>query len=194
MRLIGSLIVVVLLGIGCEEEPVRSYQTPKPRVIDPSGGRSAQLLVDPAAAPARSRLRFSVPGHWQQVDDPSGMRAVSLQAGEGEQAVTITGMSLPSSGFDLASNVARWAGSGQAELITPDPQTLREAVKPFDESGSQQIVQLIGPQKAVTAVIMPRDEGVWFFKMIGPAARVAAEHEAFCAFVRSVEFVQGQDQ
>ncbi len=187
------LTLCALLSAACEEEPIREYQAPKSHVIDPTGGRDvAGEPTDADQAPSRpARLRFAVPEHWQQVPDPTGMREVSLQAGEGEAAVTISGMALPASRFDIAANVQRWAGDGQAELADPTTEQLADAVEPFGPVDSgQSIVTLAGPQVGITAVIAPRGQRVWTFKMIGPAPRVAAEREAFERFARSIQFIE----
>lgn len=183
--------LLLALGYGCDEQPVRSYQAPKSSASD-AGGPPA--MPAPGAGPASAGTdsgiaAYELPTGWREVPDPSGMRAVSLAAGEGDAAVTITAMSLPAGRFDLASNVQRWAGANQAEMDNPTPAQLAEAVSPIDApAAGSSLVVLAGPERGVTAVVTPRGEAIWFFKMIGPAEQVAAQRQAFEQFVRSIRF------
>jgi hypothetical protein len=189
-RFAAILLTFAMFAAGCDEEPIRSYQAPKSRVIDPTGGR---VMFDPQPQPnpgtGQTSIRFAAAEHWRTVEDPTGMRQISLAAGEGDATVTITGMALPIRGFDLVANIQRWAGSGQAEMVNPTVEQLADAVQPFGPvDGGQSLIVLEGPKVGVTTVTMPRGPVVWVFKMIGPKQRVAAERQAFEAFVKSVEF------
>jgi hypothetical protein len=189
MELMSPRLICIWAAIGlslamgaCEEEPVRTYTVPGV----PSGPSPAPP-DGPAAAPAP--LSHETPPGWREAPDPTGMRRISYEAGAGDAVVTITAMALPASAFDLDANLRRWAGEGQAELPDPTDADLHAAVGAFESDHPDALrIALDGPVTAVHVVTVPRGARVWFFKMIGPTAQVAAERERFDAFVRSVQF------
>jgi hypothetical protein len=142
---------------------------PPPTVPEPHVGKKAPLTYKAPAGWKETRETFAVAG---------------FQVGEGPQMVKIT---VTPAGGSVPANVNRWREQtglpplGEAELN----KELR-AVKVGGTAGV--LVDLPGPKIRITGVIVPHQGTTWFFKMTGADEQVAAQREAFDAFLESVRF------
>ena len=53
------------------------------------------------------------------------------------------------------------------------------------------VVDLANKQERMLAAIIPHEDRVWFFKMVGPASAVTPNKENFDAFIKSIKFGGG---
>ena len=87
----------------------------------------------------------------------------------------------------LLANVNRWRGQvGLAPWSDEQLAKESEVLKFGADSGT--LVDLKGADKRILAVIMPRGERTWFYKLTAPDALVTREREAFVTFVKSVRY------
>jgi hypothetical protein len=96
-------------------------------------------------------------------------------------------------GGGLLMNVNRWRA--QLSLNPLDEAALAKESKAFEASGAKGVlVDFSGTESEngvasrCVAVMVPQPHATWFYKLMGPAALVAREREAFLTFVRSVQY------
>lgn len=161
---------------GCQEEKIREYQAPRDEV-------------------SPYRVNYQTPAGWKKRGiDPRQLYVAAFRVTKDGKTAEVTVTPLDGRGGGLLANVNRWRKRDlQLEPITEAElgqhvHTLRVA----DQDASY--LDLSGPESAgahrprVLAVIAPRDDKTWFFKMIGPADLVGAQKAAFEAFVQSFTF------
>ncbi len=145
----------------------------------------------PAASEPRTAMpiAYEKPEHWQPKSP--GAFAVAAFVADGEDgAVSISVSRLAGSAGGLVANVNRWRR--QIDLPPADEATIRDAVRTRQVAGAAaQIVELIGPQQAILAAIIPRENETWFIKAMGPKKAVERERAAFDRFVGSLQFRDG---
>jgi hypothetical protein len=96
----------------------------------------------------------------------------------------------PESG-EILANVNRW--EKQLQLPPTAADKLEQVAHGIDVNGLKAtVVDLTSPDSAsprqrMLAAIVPTDERVWFFKMVGPSEIVAAQKQNFDQFVRSIK-------
>lgn len=185
----------------CRDAKVKHYSVerePEPALpagaAAMSGGAAApagdgSMAGTPVATAQGSQLTWTVPAEWK--DKPgSAMRkgsyAVPGPGGDADLAIT----AFPGDvGGDLA-NVNRWRG--QLALPPIAAGELEQALERFSANGLEfAVVDLAQPagekSQRMLGAIVPHDGATWFFKLSGPAATVAAQREAFLAFLRTVK-------
>jgi hypothetical protein len=146
-------------------------------------------------APSPSRLRYDIPKGWKETPDPSGISAAVFEVSSGAAKASIT--SLPRRPDELLENVNRWRK--QLHLGPIDDKQLGKDVQQLEVAGTTaHYVDLTGPgadgtpPQRMLGVMLPRGEGMWFFKIIGPADVVEKQKSTFEAFVKSVRFDGGK--
>ncbi len=167
---------------------------PKPgKTRRPAGMPFAHLEprpeAPPAAEPDRPGLRYTKPEGWKEpARKKPGRLAEFAVEGNGERAeVTVT--AFPGDVGGVAANVNRWRGQvGLPEVSDADARRAVTALPVAGLDGG--FVDLTGPngRERLLAVLVPRGERTWFFKMLGPADLVGRQKAAFEAFVKSVQF------
>jgi hypothetical protein len=150
----------------------------------PFAGGASPMASRPTP-PAEGPLRFATPTGW--TDKPgSAMRLASLSTPGGAE---VTAFAFPASApamSDPLENVNRWRGEvglgpTTAEELASDSQKVPVSGQPGD------LVELKGKAESTIAVMSVRGDSVWFFKLRGPLAEVAAQREAFLAWIDSVK-------
>jgi hypothetical protein len=192
-------IGLILLS-SCRDPKIRNYriakETPPPTAPSGMPGMSGMTLpAGPASAVPTPGIHWQKPEGWQEQAGKS-MRIGSflIPGDEGRKAeVAIT--TFPGDvGGDFA-NVNRWRGQIQLPPITE--AELSAAITSVDlPSGKFQLVDLTstdplldGKYKArIYGAWLKQPERTWFFKLMGDADTVGAQHEALLTFLRSVEF------
>ncbi len=159
------------------------------------GASKAPPMMDKAlpTVPAdRKPFTYSKPDSWTEFRDPKGVATVAFHAGEGN-AVEITVTRLPGPAGGLTANINRWrAQIGLPEASTAEIQATVRDMKVAGEPANY--VDLLGPdagagpRQRIIGVILSRGQLTWFFKMRGPADRLAREQAAFDAFIGTVRF------
>ncbi|QYM77791.1 hypothetical protein K0B96_10705 [Horticoccus luteus] len=167
-------------------------------------GEAAPAARAPAASPAAmgndmattavptadgAALAWAAPAAWHE-KTLSAMRkgsyAVPGAGGEADLAIT----AFPGDvGGDLA-NVNRWRGQVQLPPLTAGE--LEATLKRFSANGLNFAVVELAPPAGSQAprligAIVPHGGATWFFKLMGPDATVAAQRDAFLAFLHTVK-------
>ena len=157
--------LILLSGCG-KEEQVHSYSAPK----DP------QLIT------------WTLPGGWRKAPFNSRLLYAAF-APDDALKVTVSYLFPNGPGArDLLMNVNRWRGQlGLEPVMAAEVGGL---VKSVAQPGSTvQLVDMAGTSgQRMRAMIVPREDRIWFFKMTGPAEAVDGQKKAFDSFVKSVNF------
>jgi hypothetical protein len=138
-------------------------------------------------------LTYQTPPGWKEVTANDGISLAVFQIEEGNKMparVTIS-----AAGGGSAANVNRWRA--QVGLEPVSESQIQKDLRPIDVGGSEgQYVDLTGPESAggfrILAVMVPKENVTWFFKMRGPADLVGRQKSAFESFVGSVRFTGGE--
>jgi hypothetical protein len=134
-------------------------------------------------APREGALKYDLPEGWTEAPaDP--MRKVSLRTPGG---AALSGFSFPLVGVmgDPLQNVNRWRGEIGLEPITADDlKTQSEEIKLLGGDGSY--FELVGASESTHAVMLVRDNQVWFFKLRGSGDEVAKQRDAFKKWLGSL--------
>jgi hypothetical protein len=173
LRIALSLILTVLASlvqVGCRKtEQVTTYSAPKdPQII-----------------------HWSVPAGWEATPFNHQLQYAAFSIGSGDDAIKVTvGYLFPDrpGARDLMANVNRWRR--QLGLEPASSTELASIVTPMKESNlTMQRVDLAAPSgQRMLAVIVPREDRIWFFKMTGAAAAIEAHKDQFDTFVRSAKY------
>jgi len=131
----------------------------------------------------KSPLTFKTPPGWKKIP-AQGMRAAAFVVGN-EAEVTV--IPLGDMTGKLLANVNEWRKFVQLKPIDAD-QLGKELKSIAIGEKEAAYVDVAGPQKRILAVMLPRGDATWFFKMMGPVDVVGREESAFKSFVRSVKF------
>ena len=142
---------------------------------------------DPPSQPPESELTYRVPEGWT-AGKASLFRKASFLIQEGDKQADISVSVLPVAAKSLLNNVNRWRA--QVQLGPLDEAAIRESVKKVAVAGKTgQYIDIPGTNgNRILAVIAERDEGIWFFKMMGDEQLVGKQKDAFESFVKSVRF------
>lgn len=146
----------------------------------------------PANAPEGPQPTWDIPTHWKEQPAPrfvlKSFAVVDDKAGK----ATATISSLPGPGGGTLGNVNRWRGQlGLAPIAEADLPT---ATKPVDVAGGKgTLVDFTGKDTAgkparMVAVIVPRTDAVWFYKLMGDSAEVEHETPNLLKLVQTVRF------
>ena len=114
---------------------------------------------------------------------PSGMRLASFRVpGEAEVSIVL----LPGGAGGELDNVNRWRG--QLGLPPIDAKALAEGSRRVaSRAGKSLLVAFTGGQgRRMAAAVLRRGGETWFFKLLGPAAAVAAAEPDFASFLESL--------
>jgi len=186
MRLPLLALCVVVLFASCRDEKVTAYRIPKeappPAAAGPVSG-----------APDAPPIHWQKPAAWQE-QPLEGVRVGSfLVKGVDNTKADLSVTTFPGDvGGDLA-NVNRWRG--QLGLPPVDATALPGLVQAIDAPvGKLSLVDLAGEAAAGEAkkpgrllgAWLKQPDRTWFFKLMGDDALVAAQRDAFLAFLQSV--------
>jgi hypothetical protein len=206
MRRLYLLISLALLALGCGDQGKLSSKATSspPPTLPPLVSASGQTALDAPPPPAASaEMEWALPAGWEEVTPSSPMRRAQYRvpgkAGEGECAVFYFG---PGQGGDPMSNARRWAG----QFKRPDGSPALGDMKTSNmTAGSRSVllVQVAGtydggmtmtaapstpkPGYALLGAIVEGPDANWFFKLTGPEATVASQHDAFVSLLRSLK-------
>ena len=137
----------------------------------------------PAPASREGGLKYDLPEGWTEAPaDP--MRKVSLRTPGG---AALSGFSFPLVGVmgDPLQNVNRWRGEIGLDPITEgDLKTQSEEIELLGGDGAY--FELVGATETTHAVMLVRDNQVWFFKLRGPVDEVAKQRDAFKTWLGSL--------
>jgi hypothetical protein len=182
------LIAMLIAGCDRDDQAIRVYDIPK----EAEPQQQMPAMDNVATATGSAEIHWTVPQGWTAKADSQGMRFATFAVSAERPDVVATVVALGSG--DVLANVNRW--QQQLGLPPSKAEELDSVVKHFDVAGeSASEVDLNGtqtPPMRMLAAIVPHQGRFWFFKLMGPAEVVATQKEKFEAFVRSVEFGEGQ--
>lgn len=185
-------VATLLAGLsGCRDARIATYQAAK----DPPKQQPAALSAAATDAPA-PQIRWIAPAHWQAAA-PANAAAANVRVG----SFTITATDGSGRSADMAvttfpgdvggdlANINRWRGQ-----INLGPITAAELPSAYvtisAPAGEFLLADMTGGgQRTLGAWFkQPAQNRTWFFKLTGDIALVAAEREAFVAFLKTVSF------
>ncbi|MBL8850419.1 MAG: hypothetical protein JNG89_12135, partial [Planctomycetaceae bacterium] len=177
----GRIVLVQLSG----KDPAGTAMTMLAAIVPRAGqggATSAPPMQPPASTAADSGAPgFTAPAEWTS-EPPRQFQTALWTVTAGDQKLEI---SVSQSGGSMAANLDRWRGQvGPAPEGTTEPGP--ESMMVGGVAATR--VELIGADKAIVGVIVPRGGASWFFKMMGPSALVEQERARYQAFVESVQF------
>jgi len=186
------LLVLGLLTACDREDPIRVYNAPK----DPAKPVDT-LLASEEPAHREPHIHWTVPQGWRSL--PAGqMRYAAFALSDDDPPLTLTVIPLARSGqaAEILPNVNRW--EQQLGLPPSTEADLPKVVSTIEVNGlTIHSIDLLGPpsndssRQRMLAAILPFDERVWYFKVVGPAERLAAEKPNFDSFLKSISFDSG---
>ena len=199
---IRTLLVLPAIGLillsSCRDPKIRNYripkETPPPNAPADMAGMSGMAV---AAAPtsASTGIHWQKPESWQEQTGKSMRVGSFLIPGDEGRKAEVAVTTFPGDvGGDFA-NVNRWRSQIQLTAITE--AELPAAITSVDlPAGKFQLVDLTsteplidGKYKArIFGAWLKQPERTWFFKLMGDAETVGAQHDALLSFLRSVEF------
>jgi hypothetical protein len=193
------LIILPLILSACKPEPkistyeIKSENAPTPTKVTESssskntamkGDASMQAEVASFAEPKWG----TIPKTWiTSAPNPMRKGSWSITDSDGtkaEIAVTV----FPGDVGGDAANVNRWRGQLGLEKISEDKIKAEQTpIKSASLTG--RVYQLISAdgKKSTTAVILPKDNATWFFKLTGDTAIVNTEKESFFKMVSETQ-------
>lgn len=164
----------------------------KAKMNAPFANRHPPLREKPNKEPQAASqlpLTYQTPPGWKEIAANDGISLAAFQIEEGNRMTAR--VTISAAGGDVAANVNRWRT--QVGLEPVSEAQIRKDLRPMDVGGFQgQYADLTGPEAAgemrILAVMVPRENVTWFFKMRGPADLVGRKKSAFESFVGSVRF------
>jgi hypothetical protein len=164
-------------------------------VVDISGSKPVKKMPPFArigkgapAPPEKLPFAFNKPAGWEQIP-AQGMRKAAFVVGQAQ----VTVIRLGDMTGKLLDNVNIWRSDIKLDSI--GKEQLSKDVQNIGIAGNDApYLDLIGPHERILAVMLPRGDVTWFFKMRGPTDQVGHEKPAFEEFVRSVKFAPGQER
>ncbi len=178
----GSAIAVPVLAAacltGCGDPPIASYRVPRetaPAAAADAGGAEAE---------ATATARWKVPGGWKPVAAGQMQMARFAVPNRGDARAEVSVSVFATDTGGALGNVNRWRG--QIGLPPVSETELSRQVTPLDAAEPGAILVNLGNGgRQLVAAIVPRGGQWYFYKLLGDAAAVAPEIEAFTAFVKS---------
>ena len=198
---LGALLVLV--ATACNRDEVKVYHvetndvsaSAPAAVPDPTPAAMPAAMPPGLPAPDNSglpRLKYTLPAGWTE-KPPTQMRVASFDISESGKSVDVSIVPLGGmAGGDFA-NVNRWRG----QLAQPplDDGALQQLAEKIEVAGQPaDLYDLSGTTPGgggpgrIVAVILHRDDNVWFFKMTGDADLAEKQKAAFISFLKSLQF------
>lgn len=199
-RRLWPLLLPLALA-ACRDPKIEVYQIPKEASTPPAqlaapdphpGMPGADAMAGATVATAQGpSLTWTAPAAWRPKGG-STMRKGSYAVGPQDSPADLGITAFPGDvGGDLA-NLNRWRA--QLQLPPIEASELAGALTPLEANGLKMLIADIdgsgdNAQKMLGAIV-PFNGATWFFKLVGPAAVVAAEKDAFLAMLRTVKVAE----
>jgi hypothetical protein len=189
---IGFCVVAIcgLLLSSCSDNSIEEYTTSKsdfaakPSPPGPGAG---------SAPAAPEQPHWTLPDGWSE-HPGTGIRFATLHVDDGMPPLELRITPLSMAARDPLANVNRWAVQIGAPSYTAE--NVDEVMHEIEVEGrTMQLVNLVGPEGAegapsqqILSAIVPGEQSVWFFMIMGDHDRVRAQEEKFEDFMSSVHF------
>jgi len=178
VRLNPAFTAIVALLCACQKDPIEVRRVPKEA--------PPQIALTQSARP--KGLRWTAPKGWTEIPG-TGMRVASFELPEGPGKAEVTVVALPGDVGGELANVNRWRG--QIALPPVDETDLpaaRSAVR--SRLGNIFVYDFTGAGEKKTRLVagMIKVSGtMWFFKLMGDEAAVAAAKPAFLKLLEGLK-------
>jgi hypothetical protein len=155
---------------------------------------SANEPQSPDASGANRRPSWQVPPEWKEEAPTDMVLAKFLVPGQSGSKADVTVVVLPGESGGLVANVNRWRR--QVGLAPIDQSECDKLVSSLDlPGGKAMLVDMTGKDASgqparLIAVVVPRGEDTWFYKMLGDAQVAEQARPAFMRFVQSAQYAQ----
>ncbi|HEY8933414.1 MAG TPA: hypothetical protein VIM44_08890 [Rariglobus sp.] len=205
------LLGLLLAAGGCRDDHVDAYRIPKEREVAAdtalSGGVAPQaanpVAVPVAGAPSgndeatapgatagAASLTWTAPSAWTpKALGPMRKGSFTVTAADGGSSADLSITAFPGAVGGEFANVNRWRGQLSLPPIA-EPELAGATTRVVVGELTFTVVDLAGtgdqPQRILGAMA-PFDQAMWFFKLTGPDALVAAEKPAFISFLKTVK-------
>lgn len=158
----------------------RAKPTAPPAATPPNALAAANSGI-PLPPGGGGELTYETPDGWTEGPKTSSIRKASLKTAGGAD---VTGFVFPAAGAmaDPLGNANRWRGEIQLPPTTADG--LAAQTKKLSLLGGEgSYFEFVGETEATSVAMVQVGQGVWFFKLRGPKAEVAAQGDAFRAWL-----------
>jgi hypothetical protein len=190
--------LILLVAAGCGRNNVKVYHVENSDIttsLPPVAAAMPMSMPGGLPTPDNSglpRLKYILPDGWKE-KPLTQMRVASFEISENGKTADVSVIPLGGIAGGDSANVNRWRGQvGLPPLAEPELQKLAEKIEaagqPADLYDVAGTVPGSGTAERIVAVILHRDDTVWFFKMTGDDALVEKQKPAFAAFLKSVNF------
>jgi hypothetical protein len=137
-------------------------------------------------------LTYTLPEGWTDTGRKTQFAIAVFRVSRDGHSAEVRISPLGPAAGSLLGNVNRWRDELHLPAIT-EGQLAKESIKDVKVMGlDAKYVDILGPKARTLAVIVPRTDATWFFKMMGDPQVVADEKKAFEKFVQSVKFTGGR--
>lgn len=160
--------------------------------LPPSHPAIPEITTQTATAPTDKPV-WMVPSNWKEGELMQFLIARYVIQSDGNATASVNVSQLDGDGGGLLANVNRWRGQlGQAPITDDDAARLPT----IDASGSKAVVTDFtgtdmrggGKPARMVGVVLPLNGQTWFYKLMGDPDLVAAQKDAFIAFVQSAKY------
>lgn len=170
------------------EPSADTAQNRAPAAPVPAAGAPPNMRGPVAAPPNTSLPKWTPPAHWQ----PAGEKPMRLASfdipGDGGTKGDLSISALGGGAGGLLANVNRWRVQQLGLPAWDDAALAKESEKLQLGNDVGTLVDLKGADKRILAVIVPRGDRTWFYKLTAPDALVSKERENFVNFVKSARY------
>lgn len=143
----------------------------------------------PVASSSAGRPQWAAPPGWKEVAGGQFLVAKFLITGEGNAQAAVNVSSSAGDGGGLAANVNRWRKQLGLSELSGD-----ELANSAKTSGTVTFVEMSGQDArsgqpaSLVGAIVARPGQTWFYKLMGDAAVVSGQKDAFTTFVQEVQY------
>jgi hypothetical protein len=204
----GFSVVLWIALLGCEEEKIRSYSTPKPPHSHKHPVKPSPKLAKKSAHPNTQSppdMLWDAPKSWKQLEIKNPLRIATYAAGTGSNRIEIVVSQLSGQVGTLEDNINRWRAQLKLPALTDEDLT-RLAQDP--ESGFVQPLQKPDPRlrgflfdikpesenqkstskRMLVALLEDRFGRTWFIKTVGTLEVLERHFQEFHQFANSFRF------
>ncbi len=146
---------------------------------------SPSVAESTAQTPAEpSKPKWRVPADWRE--QPPGQMQTAKFALEGNAEVTVA--AFPGDVGGTLANVNRWRNQlGCPPVSAADLPKITTSFEAGRAAATLVDITAENKQRRMIAVIVPREENTWFFKLLGDEPAVAGAKNMFVQFVKSAD-------
>ena len=131
-----------------------------------------------------SKPKWRVPANWRE--QPPGQMQTAKFALEGNAEVTVA--TFPGDVGGTLANVNRWRNQlGCPPVSAVELPKITESFDAGRAAATMVDITAENKQRRMIAVIVPREENTWFFKLLGDEPAVAGAKGLFVEFVKSAD-------